>query len=455
MRLFGPIDRLMHPRSIRTRIALVIVAAMALSGIVIAWAFANTVRSATQAEVESSLGQQARTIARVIEREGVQDASRTARSAQRFVGDLRLVVRVQGEVVYFTGREIDVEARATGESGPVQVLLERPDVQARVSVWIYFAFALASLLFAAVVVWGLSGTVARRLRRAVGEVADSAEEVTRGHFDTRVPESDDELGRLAQAFNRMTERLEAADARQREFLADVAHELRTPVTTIEGFAAALGDGTARTDEDRREAVAFIQDETARLGDLVRDLHTLTWLDLDPPVAREPVDLVAAGHAALALIGPRARAGGVRLMEPAGEAWALADPAHVATILGNLLGNALAATPQGGTIGLASIVTQDAVGLAVHDSGRGIAPEHLPYLFDRLYRVDQARRRGPADGGGSGLGLSIVRRLAGLQGGTVTVDSTEGAGTTFTLRLPRAPRPAGAGPAGARSAAGAR
>lgn len=449
MSLPGPIDRLMHPRSIRTTIALVIVAAMALSGVVIAWAFTTTVRSATQAEVERSLGQQARTIARVIEREGIEDASRTARSAQRFVGDLRLVVRIEGEVVYFTGREIEVEARATGSSGPVEVQIERPDVQSRVSVWLYIAFALASLLFVATVVWGLSGTVARRLRRSVGEVADSAEEVTRGHFGTRVPESDDELGRLAQAFNRMTERLEAADARQREFLADIAHELRTPVTTIEGFATALGDGTARTEDDRREAIAFIQAETARLSDLVRDLHTLTWLDLDPPVAREPVDLVAAGHEALALAAPRARTAGVRLMEPAGEAWALADPAHVATILGNLLANALAATPAGGTVGLASIVAPDAVGLAVHDSGRGIDAEHLPYLFDRLYRVDQARRRGPADGGGSGLGLSIVRRLARLQGGTVTVESEPGAGTTFTLRLPRAPRPAGTG--GARAA----
>lgn len=455
MRL-GPIDRLMHPRSIRTRIALVIVAAVALSGIVVAWAFTNTVRSATQAEVERSLGQQARTIARVIEREGIADASSTARSAQRFVGELRLVVRIEGEVVYFTGREIEVEARATGTSGPVEVQLERPNVQARVSLWLYLIFTLASLLFVATLVWGLSGTVARRLRRAVGEVADSAEEVTRGHFGTRVPESDDELGRLAQAFNRMTERLEAADARQREFLADVAHELRTPVTTIEGFAAALGDGTARTDEDRREATDFIRAETARLGDLVRDLHALTWLDLDPPVDREPVDLVAAGHEALALVGPRARAGGVRLMEPAGEAWALADPSHVATILGNLLTNALTATPAGGTIGLAAIVGPETVGLAVHDSGRGIAPEHLPYLFDRLYRADQARRRGPAEGGGSGLGLSIVRRLAGLQGGTVTVESAEGAGTTFTLTLVRAPRPVGTRPPGAaRAVPGAR
>jgi signal transduction histidine kinase len=430
--------RLVHPRSIRTRIALVIVAAMLVSGIGVLWAFQSTVESATRADIERALGAQATAIARTIEDAGARDAARGARDARRFIGDLRMVVSVSGEVVYFSGGELETEARAEGSSGAVTVLLERPDAQARaVGAWGLLAFVLAALLFVSAVVWYLSGTIARRLRRSVGEVADSAEAVTRGHFDVRVPETDDELGRLAQAFNRMTGRLEAADARQREFLADVAHELRTPVTAIEGFAAALVDGTARSDDDRREAAEFIRSEAGRMSDLVADLHTLTWLDLDPPTAADPVDLAAAGRTALTRAAPAARPRGVELRGPEGACVARADAAHVDTILDNLIANALAATPAGGSITLSTRSRDGRVAIAVADTGHGIGAEHLPHVFDRLYRADASRRRGPAEGGGSGLGLPIVRRLATLQGGTVDVDSTPGRGSAFTLWLPAA------------------
>jgi two-component system sensor histidine kinase BaeS len=430
--------RLLNPRSIRARIALVIVAAMLVSGAGVLWAFQSTVESATRDDIERALGQQATAIARTIDDAGTRDAARSAREARRFIGDLRMVVSVSGEVVYFSAGELDADARAEGTSGAVTVLLERPDAQARaVGPWGLLAFVLAALLFVSAVVWYLSGTIARRLRRSVGEVADSAEAVTRGHFDVRVPESDDELGRLAHAFNRMTERLEAADARQREFLADVAHELRTPVTAIEGFATALVDGTARSDDDRREAAEFIRSEAARMSDLVSDLHTLTWLDLDPPAAAEPVDLAASARTALTRAAPAARGTGVALHGPEGTCMARADTTHIDTILDNLIANALAATPAGGSITLRTVSRHDRVGVAVTDTGRGIGPEHLPHVFERLYRADSSRSRGPAGGGGSGLGLPIVRRLAALQGGTVDVRSTPGEGSTFTVWLPAA------------------
>lgn len=432
------VARVAHPRSIRTRIALVIVTAMAVSGIGVTWAFQTTVESATRADIERALGDQATAIARTIDAAGPRDAARSARDAARFIGDLRMVVAVSGEVVYFSGGEIDADARAEGASGVVTVQLDRPDAQARaVGSWGVVGFVLGALLFITAVVWYLSGTIARRLRVAIGEVADSAEAVTRGHFDARAPESDDELGRLAHAFNRMTERLEAADARQREFLADVAHELRTPVTAIEGFATALVDGTARTDDDRREAARFIRSEAGRMRALVADLHTLTWLDLDPPTQAEPVDLGAAARTALARAAPAARRREVTLHGPAGDCVARADPAHVATILDNLVANALAATPAGGSITLTTARRGERVGIAVADSGHGIDAEHLPHVFDRLYRADASRRRGPPDGGGSGLGLSIVRRLATLQGGAVDVRSVPGRGSTFTIWLPAA------------------
>ena len=438
---WGGLARVVRPHSIRTRVAFVILAAMAVSAAAIFWVFGATVDASTHAEIERALQQQANAVARTIDSTGPRDAARSARQAQRFMGDVRMVVSVADEVVYYSGRETDVEARATGHSGDVAVLLERPDPQARaVEPWFFYTLVAGSLAFIVLVVWYLSGTVARRLRRSVREVAESAEAVTRGRFDVRAPEHDDELGRLAHAFNRMTARLEAADARQREFLADVAHELRTPVTAIDGFATALGDGTARSDETRAEAVEFIRAETARLRDLVRDLQTLTWLDLDPPCAAVPVDLAAAARTTVARVGPDARARGVSLTAADGELWATADPDHVDTILANLTANALNATPTGGSITLQPVTNPGWVAIAVRDTGRGIAPEHLPYVFDRLYRAEQGRPRGPGDGGGSGLGLSIVRRLSTLQGGRVDVASTLGEGTTFTLWLPAGRRP---------------
>jgi two-component system sensor histidine kinase BaeS len=128
---------------------------------------------------------------------------------------------------------------------------------------------------------------------------------------------------------------------------------------------------------------------------------------------------------------------VALHAPAGALVARADPAHVDTMLDNLVANAIAATPAGGSITLTLARGEGTAGIVVADTGAGIAPEHLPHVFDRLYRADSSRSRGPAAGGGSGLGLSIVRRLATLQHGSVEVASTPGTGSAFTIWLPAA------------------
>jgi signal transduction histidine kinase len=422
----------LRPHSIRAGVALAIAVALAVVFLSVQFVFGAIVESRARGEVERALAQQAGAIAREIDRQGAVNAAAGARDAARFVGDARMVVRVSGEVVYWNAPVDDLEARGEGGSGDVEVLLERPDPSGGLSNWFWFALVSVGVVGAGVLVWFLSGTVAHRLRRSVARLADSAEAVSRGHLDVRAPESADELGRLAQAFNHMTARLEAADARQREFLADLAHELRTPVTAIEGFATALGDGTARSPEDRAESAAFIRAEAARLRELVRDLQELTWLDLDPPVRAEGIDLAAAAREAVARFAVDAHVRGVDLAGPEGALPALGDPAHVETILANLIRNALAATPGGGSVRLEAVTAEGRVGVAVHDTGRGIAAEHLPHLFDRLYRVQASRDR---EAGGSGLGLSIVQRLATLLGGHVAVESRPGAGSTFTLWLP--------------------
>jgi signal transduction histidine kinase len=421
----------LRPRTIRARAAVAMVVALAVvSGVV--FGFSAIVESRARAEVETALQEQATAIAQEIDREGITSAAGEARNAERFVGDARLVVLVQGVVVHWNDPVADLQASASARSGDVEVILERPDPDAAVSDWVISSLVFGGIAIAGALVWALSSGLASRLRRSVSELADSAEAVTRGHFDTRVRESEDELGRLGQSFNRMTERLEAADARQREFLADVAHELRTPVTAIEGFATALEDGTASTPEARAEAAEFIRAEAVRLRELVRQLQELTWLDLEPKVRSEPVDLAEAARECVARLGIDAHIRGVELSGPAGALPVTGDRDRIGTILSNLVTNALRATPAGGSVRLEPRSGPGEVGIAVVDTGHGIAPEHLPYIFDRMYRADSSRDR---EAGGSGLGLAIVQRLATLLGGRVTAESEVGAGSTFTLWLP--------------------
>lgn len=429
----GALLAMLRPRSIRARIAVAIGVALVVVFAVAQLTLGAYVNSRSRAEVEKALQVQADSIASAVQRAGPDNQFRVARQADAYIGDTRMVVTAAGAVIYWNIPVSNLEASATARRGDVTVLLQRPDPSAALfRDWGAYAIVALGLVGIGVLIWLLSGDVARRLRRSVANLADSAEAVAQGHLDVRVERTDDELGRLGQAFNRMTARLEAADARQREFLADVAHELRTPVTAIEGFATALADGTAASPEDRAESVGFIRAEAARLRELVRDLQELTWLDLDPPVRSEPVDLAQAARSALTRLELDAHVRGVTLEGPDGPRMAIGDPTHVETILANLISNALAATGPGGSVRLSTRSDDGMAGIAVTDTGSGIAPEHLPYIFDRLYRVQSSRGR---DLGGSGLGLSIVKRLATLLGGRVSVESAPGAGSTFTLWLP--------------------
>jgi signal transduction histidine kinase len=431
----------LRPRSFQARVATAIAVALVVVFVVVQLVLVTFVQDRSRAELEAALRQQATSIARALD--GSPNVPASAREAQRYVGSAtRMVVSVGGEVVHWNVPVDRLEASATGSSGDVSVLLERRDADAGLFTdWQFVALIAFGIVGTGVLIWYLASGVGARLRAGVDALADTAQSVAAGRLDVRAPESDDELGRLARAFNRMTARLEQADARQREFLADVAHELRTPVTSIEGFAQALDDGTARTEEDRREAAQFIRAEAGRLRELVRDLQQLTWLDLDPEVRAEALDLGDAARRAVARLALDAHVKGVELTASGAAAPATADPAHVDTILTNLVSNALRATPAGGSVTLTTVAGEGEAGVAVRDTGTGIAPEHLPYIFDRLYRVQPGRDRAA---GGSGLGLAIVRRLATLLGGRVAVESAVGEGSTFTLWLPAsavaAPRP---------------
>ncbi|MEW6583063.1 MAG: HAMP domain-containing sensor histidine kinase, partial [Actinomycetota bacterium] len=399
----SPIRRL-HPRSLGTRIAVTVAVALA-AGALGFLGISRLLDARAQDALQRTLQEQAVAVAVAVDREGARGAARAA----AFLPDTRVVVRRRGEVQYWNRTVSDFDAGATARRGDIEVLLQRDVDRGLVDAWLAPLLVVAVVAALTALAWLAAGRLARRLRRAAAHLAAHAKRVADGDLSARATVTDDEMGRVAAAFNAMTERLQQADARERAFLADVAHELRTPVTAIEGFAQALTDGAARTDEDRAEAAAFIRQEAERLHLLVRDLRRLTWLELEPPVATAPADLADLCRAAVARVAPRARQKGVALRAPNGALVVDTDMESVATILDNLLDNAIRHTPAGGRVDVACRAQGGDAVVTVADTGEGIPPEHLPHVFDRLHRVQAARQRG--GGEGSGLGLAIVRRAA--------------------------------------------
>jgi signal transduction histidine kinase len=223
---------------------------------------------------------------------------------------------------------------------------------------------------------------------------------------------------------------QAAETR-RQMTADIAHDLRTPLSVLQGYTEALDEGKLSGNPETYRAM---HGQVRHLTRLIEDLRTLSLADAGQlPLQRVAVDPRALlEHSALAYAA-QASQQGVNLRVAAGpELPAVAvDADRMAQVLGNLIGNALRYTPAGGEIVLAAEATADAVLLTVHDTGRGIAGEDLPHIFDRFYRADRSR----PDTGESGLGLAIARSIVEAHGGRIAAESTPGTGTTFTITLP--------------------
>jgi signal transduction histidine kinase len=293
-----------------------------------------------------------------------------------------------------------------------------------------------ALLAALVAALAVSAYVARRVAHPVRELAAAASDVADGRYGTRVAGAGvgAEFETLAQAFNAMASRLAQVEATRRRLLADLGHELRTPVATIEAYVDAAEDGV---DVAGEETWSVLRAQTARLQRLVADIGAVSRAE------EHQLDLrlrpVAAGELARAAVGaaqPRYRAKGVELAlwVDQGSGDVDADAERMGQVLGNLLDNALRHTPPGGTVAVAVDRAADGVTFTIRDTGEGIAPEHLPHVFERFYRSD-ARDRGR---GGSGIGLAIVRAIVSEHGGRVGAASDGlDTGATFTVRLPAA------------------
>jgi signal transduction histidine kinase len=266
------------------------------------------------------------------------------------------------------------------------------------------------------------------LGRPLAAVVAVARRIEAGDYSARLPEfGPPDIRSLARAFNSMAGRLAADEVRRRDFLADVAHEMRTPLSVIQGEAEAIADGVHPADA---EHVAPILDATRLLERLVDDLRTLAQVESGAlQFVREPVDVARLVEDAAAAFDAQAASAGVKLQADVGEGVGSVegDPERLQGVLANLVSNALRHTPRGGSVTVTARRTGDDVVLDVADDGEGIASDLLPRVFDRFVR-------GPGSDG-TGLGLAISRDVVTAHGGTIVVKSDQGVGTTFTVTLP--------------------
>jgi signal transduction histidine kinase len=272
----------------------------------------------------------------------------------------------------------------------------------------------------------------RRVARPLGAVMDAADRVAEGDYSTRVrPYGPPPIRALAHSFNTMTERLQDADRLRRNLMADVAHELRTPLSILQGRLEGLIDGVYARDDDQ---LARLLEETRVLSRLVDDLRTVALSDAGAlELQREPIDLT--GLAADAVHGfdgdAAAKAVTLSLAVPHEPVVLEIDPVRVREVLTNLLSNALRHTPSGGSVELKIVDAGAWVTLAVGDTGDGMSPEDVARIFDRFYK-------GPRSSG-TGLGLAIAKGIVAAHGGEISAASQLGRGTVVTVLLPRPER----------------
>jgi signal transduction histidine kinase len=244
-----------------------------------------------------------------------------------------------------------------------------------------------------------------------------------------------EIGALAHAFNTMADSLSRSEQLRRNLVSDVAHELRNPLMNIRGYLELLQDQVL---EPTPETLASLYEETSLLNRLVADLQDLSLAEAGQlRLARQPISLEEVTSQAVQIVQPHlARKNlALRVYIPPDLPCVEADQERVAQILRNLLSNAIMHTSDHGEISITASLSESVVKISVQDSGVGIAPEHLPYLFERFYRADSSRARAT---GGTGLGLAIVKQVVQAHGGQISVESQPGKGTCFTFTLPAVP-----------------
>jgi signal transduction histidine kinase/arylsulfatase A-like enzyme len=295
----------------------------------------------------------------------------------------------------------------------------------------YLLWAVAVGILAALI---LSLLLARWLAAPLEALTRAARRMERGDLsqaiDVRIG---GEVGALATAFNKTAQSLARVEGLRKQMVADIAHELRTPLTNIRGYLEGIQDGVV---QPNAETLSILEHELAQLTRLVDDLQDLALVESGQlTLTRRATDLRDLVGRELRILRPQAEAHGVRLVEelPAGLPLISADAGRLGQAIRNVLRNALLHTSQAGSITASATKEDGSVLVRIRDTGCGIAPEHLPHIFERFYRGDSARPRHGQ--GGHGLGLTICRELVQAHGGQVSAESTLGHGSLFTIRLP--------------------
>ncbi|NQU30798.1 MAG: HAMP domain-containing protein [Anaerolineae bacterium] len=308
--------------------------------------------------------------------------------------------------------------------------------------------ALASLLllFAGGISVVFGFFISNTITQALGNLVEGANKLSQGEFSTRVDvNGNDEIAQLSRAFNEMSARLEIAaeneralDETRRNLVAWASHDLRTPLTSLRVMIAALVDGVVDDPETTSRYLRQSQNEITRMSKLLDDLFELAQLDAGfQDLDFEWVSLSDLISDTLESFAARADAQDVRLegtVDPQVDlVWA--TPEKLSRILDNLLSNALRYTPQDGLIQLSAKAEEKATVVIVKDSGSGIAPKDLPFIFDRFYRGEKSRMRDNEESSSVGLGLAIAKGLVEAHGGEISVQSKSGEGTEFQFTLP--------------------
>ena len=306
-----------------------------------------------------------------------------------------------------------------------------PNIVQEISSQLLWA-AWMALLVGLVFSWFLSRWITRPLIR----IARAADQIARGDLDVRLEVSGPaEVEHLARQFNHMAAEVRASRQAQRAFIANVSHDLKTPLTIIQGFSQALVDGVANNPQTAHQAAQTIHEESLRMGRLVDQLLDLARLESgQAEIHLKPMQLKELAAEALRRFQLQAEEKGVTLSLLGNEVVVEGDWDRLMQVCTNLLDNAVRHTPAGGLVVCRVGAARDAPGMAelvVQDTGPGIPPEALEHIFDRFYQSDRARRRGSA-----GLGLSIVQEIVRMHGGRVEVRSTPGQGATFRVLLVR-------------------
>lgn len=293
----------------------------------------------------------------------------------------------------------------------------------------------AASLIAVVTAVVVSLAVSGRIAGPVGRLAAAARRIAGGHYSERVSEAGEgEIADLALTFNAMAGSLEATERRRLQLVGDVAHELRTPLATLDGYLEGLEDGVIESSD---ETWRLLRSETARLTRLVDELAELWRAEAHQLTLEiEPVDLAAVCRDVAERFIPLAEERQIALaLDLPSAAMSLADRDRVSQIVANYLSNAIRYAPLGSSVVLSARPHGSKVVVAVVDEGAGLAPDQLEVVFERFYRVDPSRTRAL---GGSGIGLAIVRALADAMGGRAWAESEgQGRGSRFLVELPAA------------------